>query len=135
MKVIRIMLLAKTARQEVERQLRPKAVQVLRIRGKVFSEELRRGVLGFFYIYVTVFLVGTLIMAAIGLDLVTAASAVIATLNVIGPSLGEVGASENYGAVPQGGRWVLSFLMLAGRLEIFTVLVLLTPAFWRPNVA
>jgi trk system potassium uptake protein TrkH len=46
-----------------------------------------------------------------------------------------VGASENYGAVPQGGRWVLSFLMLAGRLEIFTVLVLLTPAFWRPNVA
>lgn len=135
MKVIRIMLLAKTARQEVERQLRPKAVKVLRIRGKVFSEELRRGVLGFFYIYVTVFLVGTLIMAAIGLDLVTAASAVIATLNVIGPGLGEVGASENYGAVPQGGRWVLSFLMLAGRLEIFTVLVLLTPAFWRPNVA
>ena len=59
----------------------------------------------------------------------------IATLNVIGPGLGDVGASENYGAVPAGGRWVLSFLMLAGRLEIFTVLVLLTPAFWRPNVA
>jgi len=135
MKVIRIMLLLKTARQEVERQLRPKAVQVLRIRGRVFSEELRRGVLGFFYIYVTVFLLGTLTMAAIGLDLVTAASAVIATLNVIGPGLGEVGAIENYAAVPAGGRWVLSFLMLAGRLEIFTVLVLLTPAFWRPNVA
>lgn len=135
MKVIRIMLLGKTAGQEIERQLRPKAIQVLRTRGRVFSEELRRGVLGFFYLYVTVFLAGTLIMAAVGLDLVSAASGVIATLNVIGPGLGEVGATENYGAVPAGGRWVLSALMLIGRLEVFTVLVLLTPAFWRPNVA
>ena len=135
MKVIRIMLLGKTAGQEIERQLRPKAIQVLRTRGRVFSEELRRGVLGFFYIYVTVFLAGTLIMAAVGLDLVSAASSVIATLNVIGPGLGEVGATETYAAVPAGGRWVLSALMLTGRLEVFTVLVLLTPAFWRPNVA
>ncbi len=74
-------------------------------------------------------------MTAIGLDAVTAASSVVATLNVIGPGLGEVGASENYAAVPQGGLWVLSALMLMGRLEIFTVLVLLTPAFWRPSAA
>ncbi len=78
---------------------------------------------------------GTLVMAAFGLDPVTAASSVIATLNVIGPGLGDIGASENFTAVPDGGRWVLSALMLIGRLEVFTVLVLLTPAFWRSNIA
>ncbi|HEV2062761.1 MAG TPA: TrkH family potassium uptake protein [Solirubrobacteraceae bacterium] len=135
MKVIRIVLLLKTAGQEVQRQLRPKAVQVLRVRGRVFSEEVRRGVLGFFYVYVTVFLGGTLAMAAAGLDPLTAASSVVATLNVVGPGLGDVGATENYAAVPEGGLWVLSALMLIGRLEVFTVLVLLTPAFWRPSVA
>ncbi|MFP5362396.1 MAG: TrkH family potassium uptake protein [Thermoleophilia bacterium] len=135
MKVIRIMLLAKAAGQEIQRQLQPKAVQVLRTRGRVFSEEVRRAVFAFFALNFTVFAAGTLVMAAYGLDPLTAASSVIATLNVIGPGMGEVGAAENFTAVPEGGRWVLSALMLIGRLEIFTVLVLFTPAFWRPNVA
>lgn len=135
MKVIRIMLLGKAAAQEVQRQLQPSAVQVLRFRGRIYGEDVRRGVLGFFYIYVTVFLVGTLVMSAFGLDEVTAATSVIATLNIIGPGLAEVGAVENYAAVPQGGLWCLSLLMLIGRLEVFTVLVLLTPAFWRRNIA
>jgi trk system potassium uptake protein TrkH len=134
-KVIRVMLLGKAAGQELQRQLQPKAVQVLRIRGRVFSEEVRRGVFAFFALYLTVFAAGTLVMAGVGLDPITAASSVAATLNVIGPGLGDVGASENFAVVPEGGRWFLSALMLVGRLEIFTVLVLLTPAFWRPNVA
>ena len=135
MKVIRFMLLGKAVSQEVQRQLQPKAVQVLRVRGRVFSEDVRRAIFAFFALYLSVFAVGTLVMAALGLDPITAASSVIATLNVIGPGLGEVGASENYTAVPEGGRWFLSVLMLIGRLEVFTVLVLLTPAFWRPNIA
>ena len=135
LKVIRVMLLAKAAGQEVQRQLQPKAVQVLRTRGRVFSEEIRRGVFAFFAIYMTVFAAGTLVMSAFGLDPVTAASSVITTLNCVGPGLGGVGAAENFAAVPEGGRWVLSALMLIGRLEIFTVLVLFTPAFWRPNIA
>jgi len=135
MKVIRALLLAKTAGQEVQRQLRPQAVQVLRTRGRVFSEEVRRGVLGFFYIYIAVFLGGTVAMTASGLDFVTALSSVAATLNVVGPGLGEVGAVENYGAVSDGGLVILSALMLIGRLEVFTVLVLLTPVFWRPRIA
>lgn len=135
MKVIRVLLLFKTAAQEVQRQLQPKAVQVLRVRGRVYSEDVRRGVLGFFYIYVVVFLVATLVMAALGLDVVTATSSAVASLNIIGPGLGEVGATENYGAIPDAGLWFLSFLMLAGRLEVFTVLVLLTPAFWRRTIA
>ena len=135
MKVIRVMLLGKAAGQEIQRQLQPKAVQVLRVRGRVFSEDVRRAVFAFVAIYLTVFLIGTLAMAAIGLDPVTAAASVAATLNVIGPGIGEVGAAENFGAVPEAGRWLLAGLMLVGRLEIFTVLVLLTPAFWRPSIA
>lgn len=135
LKVIRVLLLGKAAGQEVQRQLRPKAVQVLRTRGRVYSEEVRRGVLGFFYIYSTVAIVATMAMLATGLDLNTAFSSVAATLNVIGPGLGDVGATDNYAVVSDGGRLILSFLMLAGRLEVFTVLVLLTPAFWRSNVA
>lgn len=135
LKVIRVLLLGKTAAQEVQRQLSPKSVQVLRTRGRVFSEEIRRGVLGFFFIYVTVAIVATMAMLVTGLDFISAVSSVAATLNLVGPGLGEVGATDNYEAVSDGGRLVLCALMLAGRLEIFTVLVLLTPAFWRRDVA
>jgi trk system potassium uptake protein TrkH len=135
MKVIRVMLLFKAASQEVQRQLQPKAIQVLRTRGRVFPEDVRRGVLAFFALYMLACAVGTLAMAAFGLDMLTAAASSIATLNIIGPGIGDVGATESYAAVPEGGRWFLSVLMLVGRLEVFTVLVLLTPAFWRPSVA
>jgi trk system potassium uptake protein TrkH len=135
MKVIRWMLLFKTASQELQRQLQPKAIQVLRVRGRVFPEEVRRGVLGFFLVYMLVLAVGALVMAAFGLDLVTATASSVATLNIIGPGIGDIGATESYAVVPEGGRWFLSALMLVGRLEVFTVLVLLTPAFWRPSVA
>ena len=135
LKVIRVLLLTKAASQEVQRQLRPRAVQVLRTRGHVFTEEARRGVLGFLCLYLAVAFAATMAMAATGLDMITAFSSVAATLNVIGPGLGDVGATDNYAAVSDGGRWILSAVMLTGRLEVFTVLVLLTPAFWRPSVA
>jgi trk system potassium uptake protein TrkH len=135
MKVIRILLLGKAAAQEVQRQIRPKTVQVLRVRGRVFSEDVRRGVLAFFSLYVLIFVAGTLVMTAFGVEPTTAASSVIASLNIIGPGLGEVGPTENYAAIPDRGLWFLTALMLTGRLEIFTVLVLLTPAFWRRSVA
>jgi trk system potassium uptake protein TrkH len=135
MKVIRVMLLAKTANQEAQRHIQPKAVQVLRVGGRVYGESVRRGVLGFFLLYLLVFGFGVLVMAAIGLDQLTATASVAATLNIVGPALGDVGATENYGAIPESGLWFMSWLMLVGRLEVFTVLVLLTPAFWRRNVA
>ena len=135
MKVIRVLLLGKAAAQEIERQVRPTTVQVLRVGGRVFSEDVRKGVVSFFSIYMLIFAAGTVVMAAIGVDGTTAVSSVIASLNIIGPGLGEVGATENYTAIPSGGLWFLSALMLAGRLEVFTVLVLLTPAFWRRSVA
>jgi trk system potassium uptake protein TrkH len=135
LKVMRIMLLSKTAGQEVQRQLRPKAVQVLRVGGRVFSEDVRRGVLGFFTIYVLVAVAGTMAMLATGFDLLTASSTAVAALNLLGLGLGQIGATDNFQAVSDAGRVVLAVLMLVGRLEVFTVLVLLTPAFWRRNVA
>lgn len=135
MKVIRVLLLAKTTTQEIHRQLQPKAVHVLRTRGRIFNEDIRRGVLGFAFIYLTVTTIATFGMLATGLDFLSALSSVIATLNVIGPGMGDVGATDNYEAVSGAGRAILTFTMLAGRLEIFTVLVLLTPAFWRRSIA
>ncbi len=131
MKVVRVMLLSRTAVQEVQRQLQPQAVQVLRMPGKVFTEDVRRTVLGFFFIYLTVFAFGTIVMAALGLEPITAVASTTSSLNLGGAGFGGVGATENFEAVPPAGRLVLSLLMLIGRLEVFTVVALLTPAFWR----
>ena len=131
LKIVRVILLAKIARQEIGQPLRPKAVQVLRTRGRVYSDDVRSGVLGFFQIYMLVAFAATLAMAASGLDIVSAFSSVAATLNLVGPGLGEVGATENYEAVSGLGRLILSAVMLIGRLEVFTVLVLLIAAFSR----
>ncbi len=134
-KVIRVMLLAKIAGQELNRQLRPRAVTVLRTRGRVFNEDVRRAVLAFAVIYMLVAIVGTFAMLISGLDLTSAATSAASCLTLLGAGLGAVGPTEGFGSVPEGGRYVLMFLMLAGRLEVLTVLVLLTPAFWRRNVA
>lgn len=127
-KIIRIMLLGRSALQELQRQVRPKVVQVLRIGRHVYKEEVRRAVLGFFLVYLLVYAVGVLGMAASGLDLVSAISAAASTLNMIGPGLGEVGAGENFEAMPDAARALSCFLMIAGRLEVFTVVALLTAA-------
>lgn len=129
MKVIRVSLLFKAARQEVDRQLRPNAVQVLRLGGRPFSEQVRRAVLGFFLLYVIVYAFGSLAMAATGVDPITSISASATTLNIVGPGLGEIGATDSFAAIPAGGRLVGALLMLTGRLEIFTVVALLAPLF------
>ena len=128
-KVIRTALLLKSARQEINRQLQPNAVQVLRMGGKTFSEQVRRAVLGFFLLYVLVYAVGSLAMAATSVDPITAISASATTLNIVGPGLGEIGATDSFQAIPEGGRLVGALLMLTGRLEIFTVVALLAPIF------
>jgi len=131
LKVVRVMLLARTGLQEIQRQIQPQAVQVLRIPGKVFGEDVRRTVLGFFLLYMTVFGLGSLAMLVAGLDFLTAITSASSALTLGGAGLGGVGATENFTAVPPGGRVILPVLMLIGRLEVFTVVALLTPVFWR----
>jgi trk system potassium uptake protein TrkH len=131
-KVIRMLIVFRTILQDIFRMVHPRAVTPLTIGGGVVSEGVRLAVLGLFAAWITIFGVATLLVALQGdLTLTTSATAVAATLNVVGPGLGQVGASESYEIVDSLGRFVLTACMLLGRLEIFTVLALLSPAFWK----
>lgn len=129
MKVIRVMLLFKQGYREVLRLIHPNAVFAIRINGKALPSKVVGAVWGFFALYVFCFTIMHLILMSTGLDVVTSFSAVTATLNNLGPGLGDV--SANFGEINNTSKWVLCIAMLLGRLEIFTLLVVLTPAFWR----
>ncbi|MGJ8668909.1 MAG: TrkH family potassium uptake protein [Oceanococcus sp.] len=129
MKVIRMLLLIKQGMREVSRLIHPAAEFPVKLGQRAVSNHVVEAVWGFFSIYVAVFVFMLLLLMALGLDQVTAFSAVAACLNNLGPGLGAV--AENFAQVPSGGKWVLVLAMLLGRLEIFTLLVLFTPTFWR----
>ncbi|MEL6710111.1 MAG: TrkH family potassium uptake protein [Pseudomonadota bacterium] len=129
MKVIRILLLFKQGAREIMRLIHPNAQLPLRIGDKVISSRIVGAVWGFFALYVASFSLIYLSLAATGLDLITAFSATAASINNLGPGLGQVGA--HYADLPDISKGILCFAMLLGRLEIFTLLVLLSPAFWR----
>jgi trk system potassium uptake protein TrkH len=131
-KVIRVMIIFRTNFQEIFQMIHPRAVTPLKIGDQIMPEGVRVAVLGLFAAWIAVFAQATFLVALQeDLTLTTAATAVAATLNVIGPGLGQVGATENFEAVNSFGRVILTGCMLLGRLEIFTALVLLSPAFWR----
>lgn len=129
MKVIRWLLLARQGARELKRLLHPHAQFATRMGGRAVPEKIVRAVWGFFSVYVMVFALLMILTMALGLDQVTAFSAVAACLNNLGPGLGEV--TSNYATVPAAAKWVLMTAMLLGRLEIFTLLILFMPAFWR----
>lgn len=129
MKVIRILLIFKQGIREVQRLIHPKAVIPIKL-GKVpVADRVIESVWGFFAVYVMAFLVMLLALLATGLDVVTAFSAVGACINNLGPGL--EGVALNYGHLSATAKWILCFAMLLGRLEVFTLLVLFTPMFWR----
>ena len=129
MKVIRFLLLFKQGMREITRLVHPNAQIPVKVGGKPMPERVIEAVWGFFAIYVVCFTVMMLVLLATGLDQVTAFSAVAACLNNLGPGLGDVGC--HYADINVTAKWVLSLAMVLGRLEIFTLLVLLSPAFWR----
>ena len=128
-KAIRAALLYKQGRREIIRLVHPNALVPIQLGGKRVDSRVIDAVWGFFSLYVLLLAILTLVMNATGMDLVSAFSAVAATLNNLGPGLGSV--AENYAGVSDTGKWVLVFAMLMGRLELFTLLVLFTPTFWR----
>jgi len=129
MKVIRVMLLFKQGYREVKRLIHPNAIFAIKVNNKALSNKVIGAVWGFFALYVFCFSIMYLLLMATGLDIVTSFSAVSACLNNLGPGLGDVGA--NYGDINAPAKWVLCVAMILGRLEIFTLLVVLSPAFWR----
>ncbi|MFO7880264.1 MAG: TrkH family potassium uptake protein [Bacteroidota bacterium] len=130
-KVIRIMMLFKNAYLELKRLLHPNAVIPVRFNQKAVPQQIIVNVLAFIIFYILIFLVSVVIMSFLGLDFESAMGAVAATLGNIGPGIGDVGPVENYANVSVAGKWFLSFLMLLGRLELFTVLIIFSPAFWK----
>jgi trk system potassium uptake protein len=128
-KVVRCLLLLKQGMREVLRLIHPKAQIPVKIGADAVPERVVDAVWGFFAAYVASFAVMLLLLVASGLDQVTAFSALTACMNNMGPGLGAV--SANYAGINDMAKWILSLAMLLGRLEIFTLIVLFTPAFWR----
>ena len=131
MKISRIVVLLKIVRAELYKAVHPKAVVAIKIGENPIPDSTAKSIAGFFILFVIAFAVGSVFMAALGLDIVTAFSSVVACLANIGPGLGRVGSIENYAFIPEIGKLFLSFCMILGRLELFTVMALVMPAFWR----
>ena len=129
LKVIRLLLLFKQGRREIRRLIHPNAIITIKLGDKPVQESVINAIWGFFASYVGVFGFIMLLIMATGIDQVTAFSATAASINNLGPGLGDV--SAHYGDINNTAKWLLSLAMLLGRLEIFTLLVILTPTFWR----
>ena len=131
MKAIRVYLLARNAAQEVFRLVHPRAITPLVLGDRVLPERLRAGVLGFFFVYVATLVFGTLLVALHQVPVGQAFGSVFACVNITGAFPGAVGTPQFYAGLPATAKAILAVFMLLGRLELFTVLVLLSPAFWR----
>lgn len=129
MKVIRLIIIFKQSGLNILQLIHPHIVRPLKLSGRVMPTRVTDAVWGYFALYVATFAIILLLLMADGMDQVTAFSAVATSMNNLGPGLGEV--AVNFQEVSAEAKWLLAFAMLLGRLEIFTVLVLLTPAFWR----
>ncbi len=130
-KIMRIVLLMKNSYHELRRIVHPNAVIPVKFNNQIVEPKIITNVLAFFVLYVVIFGISTAIFSFMEPDLNSAMGAVATSLGNIGPGLGNVGPVENFLHITPGGKWFLSFLMLLGRLELFTVLVLFTPSFWK----
>jgi len=130
-KVVRCFVVLKQVMRELLRIMRPQSVQRIRLGKELLSENVITNIAVFFIIFVAIFAIASFAMTFYTPDLDTAASSVAATLGNIGPGLGAVGATETYAFIATPGKLILILCMLLGRLELYTVLVLLVPSFWR----
>ena len=130
-KMIRLMIIAKNIGREFKQIIHPQAVLPVRIGQRVIEASILKTILGFFMVYFLIFAVGALLMSLLGYDFMSAMGASIASLGNIGPAWGSFGPTDNFAGVPYFGKWVLLILMMIGRLELFTVLVIFTPWFCK----
>ncbi len=131
MKMIRVLVVFKAAIRQVHQQIQPRSVVPVKVGGRALPETQVSGILGFFVMFILLFVLLTLVMSFIIPDFTTAVTAVVATICNIGPGLGGIGAIENYAWIPLPGKWILSLSMLLGRLEVYTVLIAISPISWR----
>jgi trk system potassium uptake protein len=130
-KCVRIILVFKHAYRELYHLVHPHAVTHVKLGGQAVPQDVMKSVLGFFVLYLSAAVVATISLAALGLDMITSFAAVATTLGNVGPGLGLYHPATTFSEAPALGKWIMSFCMLIGRLEIYTVLVLLIPEFWK----
>ena len=133
LKCIRMVILTKVSRNEFKHILHPNAVLPIRINKQVIPPSIVSTVLAFCFIYLIIIIVSTLLMMAMGVGTAESLGCVISSIGNMGPGLGETGPAYSWNALPDAAKWLLSLLMLLGRLELFTVLLLFTPDFWKRN--
>lgn len=133
LKCIRMVILTKVSRNEFKHILHPNAILPVRINKQVISPSIVSTVLAFCFTYISIIVIGTLLMMAMGVGAEESMGCVISSIGNMGPGLGETGPAYSWNALPDAAKWLLSFLMLLGRLELFTVLLLFTPDFWKRN--
>jgi trk system potassium uptake protein TrkH len=130
-KIIRHLLLFKNASLEFKRLIHPNAVIPVKLNGKPVPQDIIFNILAFFLMYISIWAVSSLLLSIIGMDPYSAMGSVATTMGGIGPGLGTTGPASNFSMVPELGKWILAFMMLIGRLEIFTVFILFAPSFWK----
>ncbi|MEO1051802.1 MAG: TrkH family potassium uptake protein [Bacteroidota bacterium] len=130
-KIVRHIILSKNSILEMKRQLHPSAVMPVRLNGKAVQRDITFNVLAFMMLYFFIFALGSILVSMTGVDFMTAIGATATCLGNIGPGFGSVGPVDNFAHVSPIGKWLLSFLMLLGRLELFTVLILFTSYYWK----
>ena len=130
-KNVRIYVLFKYLGSELKKLFHPRGIFPVKMGGKILPENIVSNIVAFIALYMLLFVAGVLAMTFLGLDFDTSIGAVAATLGNVGPGFGSVGPVEHYAHLPSTGKWILSFLMMTGRLEIYTVLVLFAPRFWK----
>jgi trk system potassium uptake protein TrkH len=130
-KIMRHLIMIKNGLLEFKRTLHPRAILPVRYNKRAVQQSIVFNILAFFILYMLSFIIGVLVFSAMGLDFETALGGAATSLGNVGPAIGDLGPVDNYGALPATAKWWATLLMLIGRLEIFTVLILLTPFFWR----
>ena len=130
-KVLRVILLFKYCYRELFRMVHPRAVAPVKLGGKVVPDDIHTSICGFFILFMGLSVISTLILTLLGVDIITSIGAVAATMGNIGPGIGGVGPMDNFTCIPYVGKWLLIMCMLLGRLEIYTIIILFIPEFWR----
>jgi len=130
-KQVRMLLTLKHGYREMYQLIHPRAVTSLKLDEKFLTKEILGSIWGFVFLFIFIFSIASAAMAATGVDLITSISTVVSAMSNVGPALGDAGPASNYSSISLAGKWILIFCMLAGRLEIYTVLILFLPQFWK----
>ena len=131
-KIFRLQLLFRGAKSQIKKLTHPHAVLLMRFNGKPVSENAYNSIMGFFFMYIFIFILSSISLSFFNMDFITCFSAAASAISNVGPGIGSIiGPEGNYSSLNNGAKWILSFTMLIGRLELFTILALISLAFWK----